>query len=60
MMTLGQGLHNPKGCALASVVVMTMLICTAKARAWSGVKSGLKPIYREVSHGPTYSRVYRA
>jgi hypothetical protein len=44
MMTLGQGLHNPKICALASAVVMTTLICAAKAYAWSGVKSGLKPI----------------
>jgi hypothetical protein len=58
MITLGQGLHNPKVCALASVVVMATLICAAKAQAWSGVKSGLKPIYREVSHGPTSSRVH--
>jgi hypothetical protein len=56
-MPLGQGLHNPKVGALASVVVMTTLVCAAKAHAWSGVKSGLKPIYREVSHGPTDSRV---
>jgi hypothetical protein len=59
-MTPVQGLHNPKVCALASAVVMTTLICAAKAHAWSGVTSGLKSIYREVSHGPTYSRVYRS
>jgi len=50
-MALGQGLHNPKVYALASVVVMTTLLCSAKTHAWSGVKSGLKPIYREVFHG---------
>jgi hypothetical protein len=57
-MTLGQGLHNPKVCTLASVVVMTTLVCAAKAHAWSGVKSGLKPICQEVSHGQTDSRVH--
>ena len=52
-MTLGQGLHNPKVSALASEVVVVMLICVAKVHAWSGVKSGLKPMYLEVSHGQT-------
>jgi hypothetical protein len=53
MMTLEQGLHNPKVCALAFEVVMATLICAAKVHTWSGVKSGLQPIYLEVSHGQT-------
>ena len=52
-MPLGQGLHSPKVSAFASEVVVATLICAAKVYAWSGVKSGLKPMYLEVSHGQT-------
>ena len=38
IMTLGQGLHNPKVCALAFEVVMATLICAAKVHTWSGVR----------------------
>jgi hypothetical protein len=29
-----------------------------EAHEWSGVRSGLKPIYLEVSHGQTYACVH--
>ena len=38
IMTLGQGLHNPKVCTLASEVVTTALTCAAEAHVYHPIR----------------------
>ena len=48
IVTLGQGLHNPKVCALASEVATTALTCAAEVHVYHAIPGKVaQPHHRE-------------